>query len=182
MKKSKHYVDNKLFYEALVDYRAECDEAERISNSGDVTYPRVPDYVAECIMAIVNGMSKRPQFNGYPYLIDMVGDAIENCIRYVKSFKPEKSSNPFAYFSQITYYAFIRKINAEKKNLYVKFKMTDIVNITNMGAEHHASGMGPEENFALIKHSDYTQGEIDSFVEQFERSNFKKHKRRKDGA
>ena len=161
-----HYVDNKAFYEALKAYYAACEAAEE----RDELVPVVPDYVARCLLKIVEGMSRRLQFSGYIFLDEMKADAIENCIRYIRSFDPERGSNPFAYFSRVIYFAFVRRINAEKKGLYVKYKMTEMANMQNAAATHHASGMGPDQT-VTVTHSDHTQEKIDKFVEQFEKTN-----------
>lgn len=87
-----------------------------------MTKPPIPEYVAECILAIANRLALKPNFSGYTYKDDMIGDAIENCIQYVDNFDPTKSKNPFAYFTQIIYYAFLRRIDKEKKQTYIKFK------------------------------------------------------------
>ena len=173
-KKTEHYVDNQKFYRALCDFRDACERAE----SEDRQIPVVPDYIAICIMRIAQGMSRRQQFSGYPFVEDMVADAVENCIRYVRSFDSRNWNNPFAYFSRVVWFAFLRRINIEKKGLYIKYKMTDMVNVTNMGATHHESGMGPESNYAVIEHSEHTQTKIDEFVENYERANSLRRKRR----
>jgi DNA-directed RNA polymerase specialized sigma24 family protein len=87
--------------------------------------PQIPRYVAECFMKIAENLSHKPNFLSYTFRDEMVADAIENCVMYVDNFDPSKSSNPFAYFTQIVYYAFLRRIQKEKKQLYVKYKATE---------------------------------------------------------
>ena len=82
----------------------------------------ISEYLGECFMKIAQRLSFRPNFINYAFKDDMISDGIENCIQYIKNFNPEKSSNPFAYFTQIIYYAFIRRIQKEKKQLYIKYK------------------------------------------------------------
>ena len=53
----------------------------------------------------------------------MISDGVENCLQYLDNFNPTKSNNPFAYFTQIIYYAFVRRIQKEKKQVKVKQKM-----------------------------------------------------------
>ena len=76
--------------------------------------PRVSNYIGECFLKIANGLSHKPNFMNYTFKDDMVSDGIENCLQYIHNFNPDKSNNPFAYFTQIIYYAFIRRIQREK--------------------------------------------------------------------
>ena len=85
--------------------------------------PRVPEYVGECILLIAQRLSTKYQFCNYQYREDMVADGVENCLLYIDNFNPEKSENPFSYFTQIIYYAFLRRIQNEKKHLYLKYKL-----------------------------------------------------------
>jgi len=114
----KHYVDNKRLYDEMCAYVLEYKTAVA---DGKET-PRVNDYIGECVYLIANRLSTNRNFIGYTYRDEMVGDAIENCLRYIHNFNPEKSNNPFAYFTQIMYYAFLRRIDREKKQTYVKYK------------------------------------------------------------
>lgn len=84
--------------------------------------PRASEYIGECIWLIANRLSTNRNFIGYTYREEMIGDAIENCLRYLHNFDPDKSKNPFAYFTQIMYYAFLRRIDKEKKQSYIKYK------------------------------------------------------------
>jgi len=116
-----NYVDNVKLYDALVEYKKLCLVAE---NCGDDD-PPIPPYIAECFLLIGQGLSSKPNFMNYTYKDDMVMDGVENCIRYCTNFNPEKSKNPFAYFTQITYYAFLRIIHKEKKQVYIKHLVTE---------------------------------------------------------
>ena len=129
LKKAKikpHYVDNKRFLEAMIEYRDRCSKAEAKGRKK----PEVTNYIGECFLKIANHLSYRPNFINYTYRDDMISDGIENCLQYMSNFNPEKSNNPFAYFTQIIYYAFIRRIQKEKKQQQVKQKM-----IANFGEE-----------------------------------------------
>lgn len=117
-KKSAHYIDNKLFYTEMIKYHASYQESKRKGEDR----PAVPRYVGECIMLIAQRLATRPNFVGYSYKDEMIGDAIENCLRYLHNFNPDKTNNPFAYFTQIVYNAFLRRIEKEKKQLYIKHK------------------------------------------------------------
>jgi len=85
--------------------------------------PMVSDYIGSCFLKIANHLSYRPNFINYTFRDDMVSDGIENCLQYLDNFDPAKSSNPFAYFTQIIYYAFIRRIQKEKKQTTIKHKL-----------------------------------------------------------
>ena len=116
-KKSVHYVDNKKFLQAMIDWRETWPDEENI--------PPVTNYIGECFLKIATHLSYRPNFINYTYRDDMISDGIENCLQYVKNFNPEKSKNPFAYFTQIIYYAFLRRIAKEKKQSHIKNKMIE---------------------------------------------------------
>jgi len=116
-----HYVDNKEFFKCMVEWKKEIVEAD----SCDESRPPVTDYIGECFLKIANHLSYRPNFINYPFREEMIGDGIENCLMYAHNFNPEKSKNPFSYFTQIIYYAFLRRIEKEKKQNYIKFKLLE---------------------------------------------------------
>ena len=120
-KKSEHYVNNKEFLAAMVEYRKSVNRAKR---SKDIK-PPVPDYIGECFLKIANHLSYRPNFINYTFRDDMISDGIENCLQYLDNFNPKTSNNPFAYFTQIIYYAFVRRIQKEKKQSNIKYKMIE---------------------------------------------------------
>ena len=101
--KGAHYVDNKKFHQAMIDWKEKCKDAEE---AGDET-PQITDYIGSCFLKIANGLSYRPNFINYTYRQEMISDGIENCLQYIKNFNPEKSKNPFAYFTQIIYLSLI---------------------------------------------------------------------------
>jgi DNA-directed RNA polymerase specialized sigma24 family protein len=127
-KNKPHYVDNKMFLQAMIEYRDKCKKAEENNR----TKPLVTNYIGECFLKIANHLSYRPNFINYTYRDDMISDGIENCLQYMSNFNPEKSSNPFAYFTQIIYYAFIRRIQKEKKQMQVKAKIIANAGVENM--------------------------------------------------
>jgi DNA-directed RNA polymerase specialized sigma24 family protein len=127
-KNKPHYVDNKMFLQAMIEYRDKCKKAEEKNR----TKPLVTNYIGECFLKIANHLSYRPNFINYTYRDDMISDGIENCLQYMSNFNPEKSSNPFAYFTQIIYYAFIRRIQKEKKQMQVKAKIIANAGVENM--------------------------------------------------
>ena len=116
-----HYVDNKKFFDAMKDWKKEIAVAE---DSGDET-PPVPEYIGECFILIAERLSMRANFINYPFRDEMIGDAIENCLMYASNFDPDKSNNPFSYFTQIIYYAFLRRIQKEKKQNYIKYRIVE---------------------------------------------------------
>lgn len=118
MAKTRNYVNNKDLLESLIEYRKVCKEAEDAAEE----IPRVPDYIGECIYMIATRLATKPNFSGYSYKDDMISDGIENCLQYIHNFDPDKSNNPFAYFTQIIWYAFLRRIQKEKKQLYIRYK------------------------------------------------------------
>ena len=117
-KRKEHYVDNKKFLQAMTDWRLKYDKAMKAKRKA----PKVTNYIGECFLKIANHLSYRPNFINYTYRDDMISDGIENCLQYMNNFNPKKSNNPFAYFTQIIYYAFIRRIQKEKKQQDVKAK------------------------------------------------------------
>ena len=120
-KRSEHYVNNKEFLAALIKYR----EDKEIAEIQGKPKPPIPRYIGECFLKIANHLSFKPNFVNYMFKEDMISDGIENCVQYIHNFNPEKSQNPFAYFTQIIHYAFIRRINKEKKQLEIKNKILE---------------------------------------------------------
>ena len=102
MKKKEHYVNNKEFLAAIIDYRHDV----AIAKTKGESKPRVPEYIGSCFLKIATHLSYRPNFVNYMFKDDMICDGIENCLQYIDNFNPEKSQNPFAYFTQIIYFDF----------------------------------------------------------------------------
>jgi DNA-directed RNA polymerase specialized sigma24 family protein len=117
--KKEHYVNNKEFLEAMKAYRKSVNKAKKEKKEK----PPVSNYIGSCFLKIANHLSYRPNFINYTFRDDMISDGIENCLQYLDNFNPAKSSNPFAYFTQIIYYAFIRRIQKEKKQTTIKHKL-----------------------------------------------------------
>ena len=129
-----HYVDKKRFYEDIAEWKIRVSAAK---DSGKEP-PQPPAYVSHALMNIVMGMSKMNNFKNYTYLDEMISDALENVVMALPSFDPEKGTNPFGYFSLVVYYAFLRRIDKEKKQTYIKYKITEnmsLHNDLNMGTE-----------------------------------------------
>src|SRR5210317_244659 len=126
--RKEHYVNNKEFLEAMKAYKKEVNKAKREKREK----PPVTDYIGSCFLKIANHLSYRPNFINYTFRDDMISDGIENCLQYLDNFNPEKSNNPFAYFTQIIYYAFIRRIQKEKKQVTIKQKLIMEANYDDM--------------------------------------------------
>ena len=120
-KKSEHYVNNKELLQALIVYREKVAHAKE----NDLPKPRITNYLGECFLKIATHLSYKPNFVNYMFRDDMISAGIENCVQYIHNFDPEKSRNPFAYFTQIIHYAFLRRIQKEKKQLDIKTKIIE---------------------------------------------------------
>ena len=143
-KRKNNFIDNKEFYAALVAYREKCEAAKE---TGD-DKPRIPRYIGKCFLDIAEHLSTRPNFSNYMYRQDMVMDAVENCVVYCYSFDPNKSKNPFSYFTQVCWYAFLRRIGKEKKQIEICDKI-----ISKSGFEEFFVGdqMGASSDYNSIK-------------------------------
>ena len=117
----ENYVNNREFLDALMVYRQQVAAAKESGSHK----PKVPNYIGECFLKIATHLSYKPNFVNYMFREDMICDGIENCLQYIDNFNPEKSTNPFAYFTQIIYYAFLRRIQREKKQLEIKTKILE---------------------------------------------------------
>jgi hypothetical protein len=125
-KQKPHYVNNKEFSQAVVDYVKSVEDAEERGKEP----PKVTNYIADCFLKIAEGLSHRPNFIRYTYREEMVMDAVENCLKAIMNYNIEAATrtgnpNAFAYFTQICYYAFIRRIQKEKKQFDVKIKFIE---------------------------------------------------------
>lgn len=161
--KTNHYVDNEKFCEAMVDWLKEVKKAEKKGKPR----PKVPDYIGMCLLEIATNLSYKPNFINYQYRDDMVMDGVENCLQYITNFDPEKSNNPFSYFTQISYWAFVRRIEREKKQLYVKYKSIQD------GIIHD------DEVTATQYGSDHANSQMEQFIQQFEEKKEAKKKAKK---
>lgn len=151
-----NYVDNKLFLKEMTAYRRSVRKAKK----DGLDKPRIPEYVGQCFMLIAENMSHKYNFLSYTFRDEMVSDAIENCVMYADNFNPRKSKNPFAYFSQICYYAFLRRIQREKKQLYVKYKSTELHGVLDE-FDQLDDGEGNTRQFEMYDN-------ISEFIEKFE--------------
>ena len=168
-KVTRHYVNNADFLTALVDYKDKCRKADAEGK----THPQIPNYVGECFLKIAEHLSRKPNFIMYSFRDEMISDGIENCIMYFRNFDETKSKNPFAYFTQIIYFAFLRRIMKEKKQLYVKYKATQQFGILNEG-EMYEDAEGNMQQFQLYDN-------ISEFIETFEENKKKKKNSKSKG-
>ena len=142
-KRSEHYVNNKEFLAAIIRHRENIEIAEIQGKEK----PRIPRYIGECFLKIATHLSFKPNFVNYMFKEDMISDGIENCVQYIHNFNPDKSQNPFAYFTQIIHYAFLRRIQKEKKQLEIKNKILE-----KTGYDQVFDKDGSDDNY-----SDYNQ-------------------------
>ena len=146
-KKSEHYVNNKQLLEALIVYRAEVAHAKE----NDLPKPRITNYLGECFLKIATHLSYKPNFVNYMFRDDMISDGIENCVQYIHNFDPEKSRNPFAYFTQIIHYAFLRRIQKEKKQLDIKTKTIEKSGYDEVMTVDDSAMSGSSSDYNTIK-------------------------------
>jgi|TARA_R110002124_G_scaffold55034_3_gene155842 hypothetical protein len=144
-KKGVHYVNNADFLAAMAEWKDKCKDADELGDP----QPPVTNYIGECFLKIANHLSYRPNFINYTYRDEMISDGIENCLQYCSNFNPEKSKNPFAYFTQIIYYAFLRRIAKEKKQQHVKHQLIANMSVNMLngaeGDEHYIEYL--QQNF-----------------------------------
>ena len=133
---ANHYIDNQAFLAALLEHRAGVQEAR----AAGIETPRVSNYLGDCFIKIARHLSYKSNFINYSYKDEMISDAIENCLAVVNNFDPAKSKNPFAYFTQITFFAFIRRIQKEKKMLQTKYRYIDQLDINELITQEQDNG------------------------------------------
>lgn len=165
--KKKHYVDNNKLLNSLIEYRAQIKEAQE----NNLPKPKVPEYVGECILLISEHLAFKPNFINYSFREEMIGDAVENCLMYIDNFDPEKSQNPFAYLTQIIYYAFLRRIEKEGKQSYIKCKLLEKMEIVGLDRQDH------DNKEYTNNYIGYMQDNISDIIKNFEqKENIKRKK------
>lgn len=142
-KRSEHYVNNKELLEAIIVYKSKVAKAQELGEPK----PIISNYLGECFLKIATHLSYKPNFINYMFRDDMISDGVENCVQYINNFDPEKSKNPFAYFTQIIHFAFLRRIQKEKKQLDIKNKMIE--------RNGYDEVMVVDNNIMYGSHSDY---------------------------
>lgn len=171
-KKRVNYVDNKKFYQEIVKYKASVKEA---AEKG-LDKPRIPEYVGECIFKIAEKLSTKPCFVNYSYRDEMILDGVENCILYFDDYNPDYNEsvapNPFAYFTQVIYFAFLRRINKEEKNRYTIYK-----NFQETIGINELTKLVDSDDKVIMHKSMYDN--INDFMMKFERKENEKKQKRK---
>ncbi len=175
--KKQHYVNNKALYEAILEYKKKVKESEQKG----LDKPRIPEYVGECISKIAEKLATKPCFNGYSFKDEMISDGIENCIVYFDDYDPFRTTseglpagqNPFAYFTQIIYFAFIRRIGKEEKNRYIIYK-----NFQNTMINHDSTLLTDNDDKQVLSTSMYDN--INVFMKKFETKELEKKQKRKN--
>ena len=117
MNKKRHYVDNELFFAEIKKWKQRVIDAREV----DETDPPSTEYMGECFLKICEHLVMRPNFINYTFRDDLISDGIENCLLYAHNFNPEKSKNPFSYFTQIIHHAYVRRIVKERKLMHIKY-------------------------------------------------------------
>jgi hypothetical protein len=158
-KKSEHYIDNQQFFEEMREWKTLVNAADKAGTS----HPPVTHYIGECFMKIAENLSRKPNFINYPYRDEMISDGIENCLLYAYNFDPSKSKNPFSYFTQIIYYAFLRRIQKEKKQAYIKLKKIEMSDVdSQMKKWFRENYLKVGDNFETLP-TFLTENDINSF-------------------
>lgn len=151
----EQYIDKVTFYNLLVDYAEKVSVAKLNSNKR----PQMPDEIGLCFLALAKNLAKLRKFSGYTYCDDMIGDAVENCIRYIGKFDTKKYNNPFGYFTTACIRAFIRRIWYERTKTYKKLKYSEnIDNIENLPSKK-----------GLVEYRKYREDFLRSYEDVLER-------------
>ena len=148
---SIHYVNNAEFSQAVVDYVMTVQEAKKEFQA----LPIVPDYIAQCFLRIAEGLSHKSNFIRYTYREEMVMDGVENCLKAIENYNIEAATrtgkpNAFAYFTQIVWYAFLRRIAKEKKQQDIKLKYLTKSGIENFVSNEHGDEMSAQVMDAFV--------------------------------
>lgn len=151
--KTEHYVNNRDFLDALIEYR----ESVARAAANDLPKPRITNYIGSCFLKIATHLSYKSNFVNYMYREDMISDGIENCVQYIHNFDPAKSKNPFAYFTQISYFAFLRRIQREKRQLDIKTKIVEKTGYESLMTSDTDLSSGYRNDYNAIKENIITK-------------------------
>lgn len=181
-RKPQHYVNNKEFSRAVVEYVEKVNESQ---SAGD-EIPIVPDYIAQCFLKIAEGLSHKPNFIRYTYREEMVMDAVENCLKAITNYNIDTATrtgnpNAFAYFTQISYYAFLRRLAKEKKQQDIRIKYIDSVGIEELMGESESLSIDSANRAFVDELRDridkvYNKDELFKEYKQIEKEEEKKQK------
>ena len=173
-----HYVNNEQLLKEMIEHK----RLTALYLKGKLDKkPRISEYIGSAILRIADRLSSRPNFAGYSYKDEMVSDGIENAIMYLDNFDPEKSKNPFAYITQIIFYAFLRRIQKEKKQCYVKMKLFERADTTGALKDYIIKKyeIDPDKNNIYAEFLKLSETDVKYFEEKTEQKE-KKKKERKD--
>lgn len=154
MAKVKNYINNKTLYLSMIEYKEALNKALKENQPK----PQVSKYIGESIMLICNNLAVKPNFSGYTYKQEMIADGIVDCIAAVDNFDPNKTNNPFAYFTQIAWNAFIRRLHKEKRQMYIKHK--------NFENSFLMNEMWDESDNIHLKSNDYSNDLVKTYEEK----------------
>jgi hypothetical protein len=158
-KTPEHYVNNQEFFDALVAYRDECTKATQKGRKS----PQIPDFIGECFLKIATHLSYKPNFVNYTFREDMISDGVENCLVYMHNFNPDKSKNPFGYFTSVIFYAFVRRIQRERKHTYLRYKLIEQAVIEGDTQTTHAGGGQYHVDSAMLSFDN-----VQDFIQRFD--------------
>lgn len=172
-----HYINNDKMLEQIAPYRKAYVQAVK----NDSEKPRIPEYIGECILQIATRLAQKPQFRSYSFVDEMIDDGIENCIQYAHNFDPAKSSYVFTYFTKMVFYAFVRRIQKEKKHSYIKHKVFEKYYMYDEFVQQSDNDRRSVENKSQL---DYYNEHRAGFIEEYEgkQEDKKTKKAKKDAA
>lgn len=169
-KTTEHYVDNAKFLQALIAYRTARVQAKSVGHEE----PPIPEFLGECFLAIATHLSYKPNFINYTFRDDMISDGVENCLVCIRNFDPAKSANPFGYFTSVVFYAFVRRIQRERKHTYLRYKLIQHA-VESGDTSQAASGDGRYHVDGSMLNFDNVQ----EFIGKFDEYTAKRRARRK---
>jgi hypothetical protein len=170
-KKPAHYVNNQEFLAALKEFKAKTELA-KLANA---PLPRMSEFLGSCFLKIATHLSYKPNFVNYTFRDDMVSDGVENCLVYVHNFNPEKTNNPFGYFTTVIWYAFLRRIQREKKHTYIKYKLLEKALIDGLTAD------APDGSPMQVDTTMLTFDNVQDFITRYDDYTGKRRERRRQG-
>lgn len=175
--KNQHYVDNVQFFKDMKGWKIEVNKALKKKQP----IPKMPDSCGAAILKIATGLSMKSNFVIKKYREELVSDAVENCIMYAKNFNPRKFNNPFSYFTQMCYYAFLRRIAKEKKQTYIRYKlMHDVSSIWDANNQHNAQ---PDDNAVhALDNLEMDSHKMEDFIMDYEKKHFSESFNEQTGA
>ena len=173
------YINNEKLLEEIVVYLG---ELKKFKDGKLDLRPKVSEYIGSAILKIAERLASRPNFSGYSYKEEMIGDGIENCLMYLGNFNPDISKNPFAYLTQIIWFAFVRRIQREKKQQYTKMKLFENSDTSGSFKDHIVKkhNISTENAYAeYLKLSDYDLAYFESKKKAVKKKKIKKKLKKK---